>query len=121
VITLTSRFGQEPTCTPEEIAAQYRDGTQFLRGVVHPRPLNPLDTDVGKAIEKMKMKEKIFEELPKIDCCACGAPNCMAFAEDLVQGLVEESDCVFRMYEHLREISEGLNDFVEKLAAASGK
>jgi hypothetical protein len=120
VINLTKKFG-EPKCDPDEIAAQYREGTQFLRGPVLPRPIKPLDKDVGKAIEKMKVKEQVYETLPKIDCGACGSPNCMAFAEDLVQGMVSESDCIFRMYEKLRGISEDLSRFIEKLAPAGGK
>ena len=33
-------------------------------------------------------------ELPGIDCGACGAPNCRAFAEDVVRGVASRADCI---------------------------
>ena len=37
--------------------------------------------------------QKIKNELPGIDCGACGAPSCKAFAEDLVKKLACPDDC----------------------------
>ena len=37
--------------------------------------------------------EKIKSELPNIDCGACGAPNCRAFAEDVVTGKANGNVC----------------------------
>ena len=41
--------------------------------------------------------EKIRAELPGIDCGSCGAPNCMAFAEDIVKGETNADECVVNM------------------------
>ena len=61
-----------------------------------PRPLSPLDPDIAKAIAKVKERDEIYASLPKIDCGACGSPTCMAFAEDVVKGYAEFSECVGR-------------------------
>jgi len=54
-----------------------------------------LDDDISKAMEKMGKAQRIICFLPGIDCGACGAPNCQALAEDMVQGKAKMSDCVF--------------------------
>ena len=54
-----------------------------------------LDTDKTKALEKIQKAENILCQLPGIDCGACGAPNCHALAEDMVQQQAKMSDCVF--------------------------
>ena len=54
-----------------------------------------LDDDISKAMEKMSRAQRIICFLPGIDCGACGAPNCQALAEDMVQGKAKMSDCVF--------------------------
>ena len=53
-----------------------------------------LDNDFNKAIKKMAKIEKIFQKLPKINCGACGAPTCHAFAEDIVKGKITIDKCV---------------------------
>ena len=55
-----------------------------------------LDEDRRAAFEKMSKIKEIRKKLPGIDCGSCGAPNCSAFAEDIVQGKAEFSGCVFR-------------------------
>lgn len=40
-----------------------------------------------EAIKKMIRIKQIYEKLPHINCGNCGAPTCMAFAEDVVNGL----------------------------------
>ena len=34
--------------------------------------------------------------LPGIDCGACGAPSCRAFAEDIIRGRADISSCVIK-------------------------
>ena len=45
----------------------------------------------------MKDIEEIAEHLPKIDCGSCGAPTCMAFAEDIVKGETTADECTVIM------------------------
>jgi Na+-translocating ferredoxin:NAD+ oxidoreductase RNF subunit RnfB len=54
-----------------------------------------LHEDRTKALERMQKASKILCQLPGIDCGACGAPNCHALAEDMVQGKAKMTDCIF--------------------------
>lgn len=54
-----------------------------------------LSTDLRKAMEMMAQIDKTVESLPCLDCGACGAPTCRAFAEDVVKGNCKITDCVF--------------------------
>jgi hypothetical protein len=59
------------------------------------RPPRPLGRDIVAAITKMQERDGIAARLPGIDCGACGAPTCTAFAEDVVGGEAAQADCVF--------------------------
>ncbi|WP_167605341.1 [Fe-Fe] hydrogenase large subunit C-terminal domain-containing protein [Maribellus sediminis] len=62
-----------------------------------------LDADRMKALEKLQKMDRILCQLPGIDCGACGAPNCHALAEDMVQGKAKMTDCVFLQNRYLNE------------------
>ena len=67
-----------------------------------------LDDDVHAAIEKMRLIEKYTEELPGLDCGSCGAPTCVALAEDIVTGTAKKNDCIFVLREEIITLTEGL-------------
>jgi len=50
---------------------------------------------MAKAMKKMERVNRIMCYLPGIDCGVCGAPSCLALAEDIVQGEGAISHCVF--------------------------
>jgi CO dehydrogenase/acetyl-CoA synthase gamma subunit (corrinoid Fe-S protein) len=77
-----------------------------------PRPIQALDRDLGKAIKKRKRKEKIYDSLPKIDCGICGAPTCLAFAEDVVKGDAKLSDCIFKIPQKYKKLIDELNSLL---------
>jgi iron only hydrogenase large subunit-like protein len=54
-----------------------------------------VDKDISRAIQKKKEKDAIYASLPRIDCGCCGAPTCMAFAEDVVRGRNKIEDCIY--------------------------
>lgn len=61
-------------------------------------PISRLSANIGESIRLMSDIQRLREQLPGIDCGACGAPTCRAFAEDIVRGgsgLVLD-DCVIR-------------------------
>ena len=58
-----------------------------------------LSDDRLTAIEKMSAIEKIYRELPHLDCGSCGAPNCHALAEDIIKGEADEKDCLIKLRE----------------------
>jgi iron only hydrogenase large subunit-like protein len=62
---------------------------------IEPHNAFRLDDNISKAMEKMGKAQRIICFLPGIDCGACGAPNCQALAEDMVQGQAKMSDCLF--------------------------
>ena len=47
--------------------------------------------------------EKIYKQLPGMDCGSCGAPTCHAHAEDIVKGESTLDECVIRMRELLKK------------------
>ncbi len=65
-----------------------------------------LSPDSSKALKMMEEIEETVASLPSLDCGACGSPTCRALAEDIALGKASVFDCVLRMRERLREISE---------------
>ncbi|WP_415963426.1 (Fe-S)-binding protein [Acidaminococcus fermentans] len=61
----------------------------------NPGPPPPLARDFGEALEKMARLKELEKEFPQLDCGACGAPTCHAFAEDVVRGYGKKEGCIF--------------------------
>ncbi len=57
-------------------------------------PIQRLSENFGESLRMMAEIQKLRQELPGIDCGACGAPNCRAFAEDVVRGVASRDGCV---------------------------
>ena len=57
-------------------------------------PIQRLSANFGESLRMMAVIQKLHEALPGVDCGACGAPNCRAFAEDVVCGRSPEDGCV---------------------------
>lgn len=87
---------------------------------IEPRPTLKLDDDMATAIRKMEQMERIVEDLPGLDCGSCGAPNCRALAEDVVRGLANEMDCVFKLRERVRQLAVEMMELAEKAPPAMG-
>ena len=64
-------------------------------------PIQRLSANFGESLRMMAVIQKLHEALPGIDCGACGAPNCRAFAEDVVCGRVPEDGCVLLQKQQL--------------------
>lgn len=69
--------------------------------------VNILDDDVEVAMRKYARIEEITATFPGLDCGSCGAPSCKTLAEDIVQGLASEDDCIFRMRERMQYLMGG--------------
>ena len=65
-----------------------------------------LDDDFVTAMEKMAEIERIYENMPRLDCGACGSPSCRAKAEDIVRGFGKEEDCIVKMRERILKLLE---------------
>jgi len=101
---MQARLGWEPKVDREDVSKRFKEGYYTVDQALPTSPFKPLDKDFAKAIEKMKQIEELHQILPGIDCGVCGAPTCQAFAEDVVLGRAEVSDCVFEQ----RKQIEGL-------------
>lgn len=75
-------------------ADQEWDDVTFTRTLQY-SPAFRLDEDRAAAMEKYRRIDVLAAQLPGLHCGACGAPNCRAFAEDVVQGRASEGDCIF--------------------------
>ncbi|NMA65864.1 MAG: 4Fe-4S binding protein [Clostridiaceae bacterium] len=91
------------------------DNVQKLvwKSTVEYRPIMKLDDDMMKALEKMQKIDKLTEDLPGLDCGACGAPSCRALAEDIVRGNAKETDCIFILREKVTNIANQLYQIEE--------
>lgn len=108
---LIKRFGSKTPCFDEktlyEICAHGRfEATEPFE----PRFLLPLDEDVAQALIKMERIDSISNELPGLDCGACGSPSCRALAEDVVRGLALESDCIITLREKVKTLAGEMLD-----------
>jgi hypothetical protein len=101
---LVQQLGRERMISDEEVDRL----REYLSCDVQlpPHPLKPLGRDAVDAIKKIKERESLVESLPRIDCGACGAPTCKAFAEDVIQGRAEILDCVFKLQDKVVESSQ---------------
>ena len=66
-----------------------------------------LDDDRDEAMKKLQAIGRLERELPGILCGSCGAPSCHAFAEDVVLGRAERSDCIFQVRANVRAAAGG--------------
>lgn len=74
----------------------YQDlGLKMVTDEIKPRMILKFGSDTTRAIGRMQRARSIMCHLPGIDCGACGAPTCMALAEDMVNGQARMSDCIF--------------------------
>ena len=69
-------------------------------------PYMLLDSDMGRAMEKLARIEEQVKRLSGKDCGACGAPTCRALAEDIINGYGKEEQCVFLLREKLEKLLE---------------
>ena len=60
------------------------------------KPLSRLSDSIAESMRMMADIQKLRNELPGIDCGACGAPNCRALAEDVVKHCASPKDCIIR-------------------------
>lgn len=68
-------------------------------------PVFLLDTDRTAAMEKMAAIHELEQNLPGLLCGSCGAPSCRAFAEDVVLGRADRSDCIFQVRARMKAMA----------------
>lgn len=74
-------------------------------------PISRLSDSMSESMKMMAQIQKLRAELPGIDCGACGAPTCQAFAEDVIKGHAKRSECIISMKDELSEFLKSKDDF----------
>ena len=86
-------------------------------------PGHLLSDDRNTALRMMSEIEAITAELPGLDCGSCGAPTCMAFAEDIVKNETSADECTVIMREMFHDylvnhkettLSDAYRDFMDR-------
>lgn len=67
-----------------------------------------LGEDISTAIDRMRRLEDILKSLPGINCGSCGAPNCRALAEDIINGEARITDCIFKLKDNIEDYAKSL-------------
>ena len=72
-------------------------------------PVMKLDDDVSQAMKKLMAIDALLEEMPGLDCGSCGAPSCRALCEDVVRGIADSRDCIFKLRQRINKLVEELS------------
>ena len=72
----------------------YIPGSYLFNVLPEYQPISRLSDSMAESMRMMADIQKLKNELPGIDCGACGAPSCRAFAEDVVRGRASVDGCV---------------------------
>ena len=100
----------------EAVRRDYRAGAYGMPHRIPPRPMRPLHEDITIAITRMTERDRVLSLLPRIDCGACGAPTCRAFADDVVRGEVGEEACIFIREQRVQSMVGDLASLVRQRA-----
>jgi iron only hydrogenase large subunit-like protein len=95
IIKLQQKYERPVEVDYDDIDRKLEEGYYFLENPIFPRPTEYFDTDLETSIKRMKERERVYQKLRQIDCGCCGAPTCLAFAEDFVRGEMKLTDCIF--------------------------
>ena len=98
-----------PVSIQHEEDARNQEGLEWNTPLDY-APVYSLDPDIGKAVEKMRLIDRLTEKLPGLDCGSCGAPTCRALAEDVVLGFARPESCIYLMKDYIRSLSRWLRD-----------
>ena len=80
----------------------YIPDSYFFDGFPSYEPISRLSPNMAESMRMMADIQRLKDELPGIDCGACGAPNCRAFALDVVRGQAKKSDCIITMRDEIK-------------------
>ena len=73
---------------------QYIPADYFFNEIPEYQPISQLGDTVAQSMRMLAEIQALRSTLPGLDCGACGAPTCRAFAEDVVKGVAAPDACV---------------------------
>lgn len=97
------RKNQDPYYREEILNTDYTNVPTRAEKELEEAPAFTLSQDFQEALRMMEERDRLFERLPHLDCGACGAPNCYAFAQDVVRGKLTEDECIIMFKEKLKK------------------
>lgn len=71
-------------------------------------PISRLSDSMAESMRMMADIQRLKDTLPGIDCGSCGAPNCRAFAEDVIKHTAKIEDCL--IMSRYKKNSDGAGD-----------
>lgn len=86
-------------CEEVPEAMEWQDSLEFANVLT-------LSSNLSEAMRMMGEIVEIEKKFPGLDCGACGAPSCKAFAEDVIKGISEEEGCVFVYKEKIKKMAD---------------
>jgi iron only hydrogenase large subunit-like protein len=72
-----------------------------------------LHESIQGAMERLEEINRLVERLPGYDCGSCGSPTCRSFAEDIVRGLFNETDCIYVLKDTLKGLAQTMVDLAK--------
>lgn len=93
--------------SPNRPASEWIPDEYFSEKEVEYNPYGLLSSDRKTAMRMMSDIEELAKQLPGLDCGSCGAPNCTAFAEDIVKNESSADECTVILKRILKE--KGIN------------
>ena len=97
--------------SPEE--EKYIPENYFFNELPEYNPISRLSDNMAESMRMMADIQQLREELPGIDCGSCGAPNCRAFAEDIVRGYFTENACIHKMRDQIKRMAQQMIDLAQ--------
>ena len=73
---------------------QYIPADYFFEEMPEYQPISQLSDSIAQSMRMMAQIQTLKASLPGLDCGACGAPTCRAFAEDVVRGTATMDECL---------------------------
>lgn len=95
---------------------KYIPESYFFNSLPTDAPFTRLSENLGESMHLMSEIERIRKRLPGIDCGACGAPSCRAFAEDYVRGKATLHSCIVLMRETILDYITDMDITSNKLS-----
>ncbi len=79
--------------SPEKGRGDYIPDGYIFNNIPTYQPISRLSDSIAESMRMMADIQRLRATLPGIDCGSCGAPNCRAFAEDIIKGLADIDNC----------------------------
>jgi len=95
--TLMMERDHDPITKPDDnwVAQLYNNGYFFMEKELKPRRRKGPASSIPERILRMKRRDELSRKLPGLDCCACGSPSCLSFAEDVIGQHTDLKSCPF--------------------------